>query len=222
MGLAARTEGIFYGKPAGRNSERTAMAVVAQVNDDADRWLRSTVGGRPLAGSVMQAAEHFSAITLRDGSVKAKVQLRPFDGDAHGVFAFVESVLLLNESQSNKRLSLTQRLMINPMVRPAAAELIVTQDEAIARYTAESASEMLEPEERCASTKKAAYQRNLRDMPSTVLLSRPRTIFWWQPSRCRASRALMTLASRRSSDPARRQQPRCVAAPLVTGLGLCA
>ena len=59
--------------------------------------------------------------------------------------------------------------MINPMVRSAAAELIVTQDEAIARYTAESASEMLDPEQRCASTKKAAYQRNLRDVLNRVV-----------------------------------------------------
>ena len=72
----------------------------------------------------MQAAEHFGAITLRDGSAKAKVQLLPFDGDAYGVFAFVESTLLLNEPQSSELLSLTQRLMINPMVRSAAAELI--------------------------------------------------------------------------------------------------
>ena len=163
MGLVARTEDIFYGKPTGRNSERTTMAVVAEVNNDADRWLRSIVGGWPLAGSVLQAAEHFGVITLRDGSVKAKVQLISFDGDAYGVFAFVESVLLLKESQSNERLSLTQQLMINPIARSAAAELIATQDEAIARYTAGSASEMLEPEQRCASTKKAAYQRNLRD-----------------------------------------------------------
>ena len=112
----------------------------------------------------MQAAEHFGAITitLRDDSVKAKVQLLPVDGIAYGVFAFVESILLLNEPQSSKRLSLTQRLMINPMVRSAAAELIAVQDEAIARYTAESASEFLEPEQRCASSKKAAHQRNLR------------------------------------------------------------
>ena len=33
------------------------MAVVAQANDDADRFLRMVVGGRPLSGSVMQAAE---------------------------------------------------------------------------------------------------------------------------------------------------------------------
>ena len=52
MGLVACTEGIFYGKPAGRNSERTMVVVVAEINDDADRWLRSIVGGRPLAGSV--------------------------------------------------------------------------------------------------------------------------------------------------------------------------
>ena len=57
-------------------------------------------------------------------------------------------------------LSLTQRLMINPMVRSAAAELIAAHGEAIARYTAESASDMLEPEQRCAASKKAAHQRN--------------------------------------------------------------
>ena len=103
------------------------MAVVAEVNDDADRWLRSVVGGRPLAGSVMQAAEYVDAITLRDGSVKANVQLLPFDGDAYGVFTFVESALLFNDSKGNERLSLTQRLMIDPMARSAAAELIATQ-----------------------------------------------------------------------------------------------
>ena len=92
MGLVALNDQIFFfGKPTGRRSERTAMAAVAQVNDDADRWLRSVVGGRPLDGSVMQAAGSFGAITLRDGSAKAKVQLLPFDGDAYGVFAFVDS-----------------------------------------------------------------------------------------------------------------------------------
>ena len=99
MGLVARTEDIFYGKSTGRRSERTTMAVVAEVNDDADRHLRTIVGGRPLAGSVMQAAAHFGAIALRDGSAKAKVQLLPFDGDAYGVFAFVESAMLLNDTQ---------------------------------------------------------------------------------------------------------------------------
>ena len=120
------------------------------------------MSGRPLAGSVMHAAGGFGAITLRDGSVHAKVQLLPFDGGAYGVFAYVDSILLLNEPQSSERLSLTQRLMINPMVRSAAAELIAAQDEAIARYTAESASDMLEPEQRCAASKKAAHQRNIR------------------------------------------------------------
>ena len=158
MGRVALTENIFFGKPTGRSSERTTMAVVAQINDDADRWLRSVVGDRPLAGSVMQAAGSFGAIMLRDGSVKAKVQLLLFDGDAYGVFAYVDSILLCNESQSSERLSLTQRLMINPMVRSAAAELIAAQDVAIARYTAESASGMLEPEQRCAASKKAAHQ----------------------------------------------------------------
>ena len=58
------------------------MAVVAQHNDGADRWLRSVVSGRPLDGSVMQTAANIGAITLKDGSAKANVQLLPFDG--HG------------------------------------------------------------------------------------------------------------------------------------------
>jgi len=49
--------------------------------------------------------------------VKAKIQLLPFDGDAFAVFAFIESVLLLNEPQSSERLSLTQRLMTNPITQ---------------------------------------------------------------------------------------------------------
>ena len=53
--------------------------------------------------------------------------------------------------------------MINPMVRSAAADLIATQDEAVSRYTAESASEIPEPEQRRTATTKAAYNRNLRD-----------------------------------------------------------
>ena len=58
MGLVALTEGIFYGKPTGRSSERTTMAVVVQINDDADRWLagfgRLWVVGRLLALSCRQ------------------------------------------------------------------------------------------------------------------------------------------------------------------------
>jgi len=75
-GLVARTEGIFFGPPMGRTSERTTMAVVAEINNDADRYLRMIVNGRPLAGSVMQAAENFGAITLRDGSTQSTVNAR--------------------------------------------------------------------------------------------------------------------------------------------------
>jgi len=51
MGLTVLPEHIFYGKPTGRRSERTTMAVVAQSNDATDRWLRSILSGRPLDGS---------------------------------------------------------------------------------------------------------------------------------------------------------------------------
>ena len=37
MGLVARTQGIFHGPTAGRGSDRTTVAVVAEINDDADR-----------------------------------------------------------------------------------------------------------------------------------------------------------------------------------------
>ena len=102
------------------------MAVVAQHNDGAGRWLRSVVSGRPLDGTAMQAAGNIGAITLKDGSAKAKVQLLPFDGDEYGVFTFVDPVLLLNEAQCSERLSLTQRLMITrrtpttPIVRSSS------------------------------------------------------------------------------------------------------
>ena len=43
------------------------MAVVAEINNDADRYLKIIVNGRPLSGSVMQAATNFGAIPLRDG-----------------------------------------------------------------------------------------------------------------------------------------------------------
>ena len=49
------------------------------------------------------------------------------------------------------------------MVRSAATELIATTEEAIARYEAESASEMLEAVQRCAASKKAVHRRNMRD-----------------------------------------------------------
>ena len=165
MGLAALPENIFFGKPTGRRSERTTMAVVAQPNDGAGRWLRSIASGRPLGGSVMQSAASTAAITLKDGSVKAKVQLLLFDGDAYGVFAFFDSVLLLNEAQCSERLILTQRLMVNPMIRTAAAQLIViaATEASLAQHEAQSADEALEAVQRSAATKKAVHQANLRD-----------------------------------------------------------
>ena len=163
MGLTALTQNIFFSKPTGRRSERVTMAIVAQPNDGADRWLRSVVSGRPLDGTVMQTAGNIGAITLKDGSVKAKVQLLPFDGDEYGVFAFVDPALLLNEAQCSERLSLAQRLMTTPMVRTAAAQLIAATEAAIAQHEAENADEALEAIQRCAATKKAAHQRNMRD-----------------------------------------------------------
>ena len=50
----------------------------------------------------MQSAANNGAIALKDGSAKAKVELLPFDGDAYGVFAFVDSALLLNEATGVK------------------------------------------------------------------------------------------------------------------------
>ena len=40
MGLVAHTQDTFYGPATGRDSERTRMAVVAEANDDAGRFLR--------------------------------------------------------------------------------------------------------------------------------------------------------------------------------------
>ena len=51
----------------------------------------------------MQTAGNAGAITLKDGSAKAKIQLLPFDGDEYGVFAFVDPVFLLNEAQRGER-----------------------------------------------------------------------------------------------------------------------
>ena len=51
MGLVARTEGIFFGSPMGRGSDHTTMAVVAVINDDADRYLKMIVNGRPLSAA---------------------------------------------------------------------------------------------------------------------------------------------------------------------------
>ena len=65
--------------------------------------------------------------------------------------------------------------MINPVVRSAAVdvELIAAHDEAIARYTAESVPGMLGPGQRCAASKKAVHQRNIRDALSRVSSEAP-------------------------------------------------
>ena len=63
------------------------------------------VGGRPLiSGSVMQVAPDFGAtpLPLRDGGMHATVKLLPFDRDEYAVFAYVETVLLVNEHASTK------------------------------------------------------------------------------------------------------------------------
>ena len=162
MGLTVLTQHIFYGKAIGRRSERTTMAAVVKVEDEADRWLRSIANGRPLDGSALQTAENIGAITLRDGSVKVKAQLLPFNGCEYGTFAYIDTVLLLNEAHASERLDLTQRLMINPMVRTVAAEMVTATDAAIAQHEAQSASEGLEPIQRSVASKKAAHQRSMK------------------------------------------------------------
>jgi len=175
------------------------MAVVAEVNDDADRFLRMVVGGWPLSSSVMQAAANFGAIPLRDGSMQATAKPPPFDGDEYGVFAFIETVVLVNEAQGSERLSYNQRLMLNPMIRAATQELVAVEDGAVvARYTTDNTSEMLEPEERRTASAKLAYHRNLREGLLKISES-PEKTYWWQPSRCRAFRFLAPWMPRRSS-----------------------
>ena len=171
MGLTVATENIFFGKTTGRRSERTTMAVVAQSNDGADHWLRGVLSGRPLDGSVMQTAASFGAIELRDGSVKAKVQLLPFDGSEYGVFAFVDPALLLNETHGSERLGLIQRLMVTPMVRAATDQLVRVTEASIGMHESESADESLEPVQRSAATKKAAHQTDLLDALNRILQS---------------------------------------------------
>ena len=163
LGLTVLTDHIFYGRPTGPRSERTTMAVVANSGGRADRWLRSILSGRPLDGSVMQSADSFGAITLRDGSVKAKVQLLPFDGDEYGEFAFVDTAFLLNEAHCSERLSLIQRLMVTPMVRAATSHLARATEASIALHESESANESLGAVQRSAATKKAVHQTGILD-----------------------------------------------------------
>ena len=163
MGLIARTRGASYGPATNRDSERTTMAVVAEANDDADRFLRMIASGRPLSGSVMQAAENTGAIPQRAGGMHATAKLLPFDGDAYAVFAFIETAILVNEAQGSERLSYTQRAMINPTVRVATSELIAAEDSAVWQYAADSTSAAIEPDQRAMASVKAAYHRNRRE-----------------------------------------------------------
>ena len=147
------------------------MAVIAQSNDGTGRWLRSVLSGRPLDGSVMQTAASCGAIALRDGSAKAKAQLLPFDGDEYGIFAFVDAALLLNKAHCSERLSLTQRLMITPMVRTAAGQLVAATEASLAQYEAKSANESLEAVQRSAATKKAVHWTDIRDALNRIIQS---------------------------------------------------
>jgi hypothetical protein len=159
MGLIAKTRDIFLGPVVGRDSARTTMAVVGQPNDDADRFLRSVVSGRPLCGSVMQPAANVGAIPLRDGNMHATVKLLPFGGEAYATFAFVETALLLNESHAAERLDFAQRAMINPMVRQAAGELIAAEEKLVQQYAEASSAAASPPEQRTSAVQKATHHR---------------------------------------------------------------
>ena len=75
------------------------------------------------------------------------------------------------------------------MVLSAAADLVAAQDDAVPRYKAESASDMLEPEQRRTAKVKAAYHRNLRDGIAKISES---------PEKC----ILVVLRTRRDRDGA--------------------
>ena len=82
MGYIALPQGIAYGPTTERNRERTTMALVGQVNDDADRFLRMATNGRLLSGSVViQPAGNTGAIPLRGGAMHATIKLLPFQGE---------------------------------------------------------------------------------------------------------------------------------------------
>ena len=71
MGLTVRSEHIFFGTPSGRQSERITMAVVAQPNEGADRWLRSVLSGRPLDGSAVPPTGAAAGLEIfKPGDVK--------------------------------------------------------------------------------------------------------------------------------------------------------
>ena len=101
MGLVARAQEIFYGPATGRGADRTTMAVVVEVNDDAGRFLRMVLGGRPLSGSVIQAAENVGAIPLRDGSIHAAAKLLPFDCDEYASRSSIQLSSLMRRKVVN-------------------------------------------------------------------------------------------------------------------------
>ena len=112
---------------------------------------------------MIQAAANFGITPLCDGSTQATGKLLPFDGDAYGVFAFIETVVLINEAQGNGQLNYIQRHMPNPIIQSAAMDLVAAEDNAVSRYVIDSAPELLEPEQRRTAPVKLAYHRNLRE-----------------------------------------------------------
>ena len=79
------------------------------------------------------------------------------------MFAFIETVVLINEAQGNGLLNYTQRLMPNPMIQSAAMDLVAAEDDTVSRYAIDNAPELLEPEQRRTASVKLAYHRNLRE-----------------------------------------------------------
>ena len=59
--------------------------------------------------------------------------------------------------------------MITPMVRTAAGQLVAATETALAQHEADSANEALEAIQRCAATKKAIHQRNMRDALNRII-----------------------------------------------------
>ena len=97
--------------------------------------------------------------------MRATGKLLPFDGDAYTVFAFIETAVLVNETQGSERLSYTQRAMVNPMMVWEATRdhLVAIEDSAMARYAADSSPSATGPKQRATASHKLAYHRDLRE-----------------------------------------------------------
>ena len=149
----------------------------------------------------MQTAANFGTIPMRNGNTQATAKLLPFDGDAYGVFAFIETVVLINEAQGNERLNYTQRSMPNPMSQSAAMDLVAAEDGAVSRYAIDSASQLPEPEQRRTASVKLTYHRNVRESILKINGSPEKSILvaTRQPGRCRASLSLVLSMPRRGS-----------------------